>query len=69
MKLSDEDLNALTHALFDEADDDGSGAITFEELVGELQKHPGVMDNLTIRQDPSLFYCGPCHLRGAYFTK
>ncbi|ELU05067.1 hypothetical protein CAPTEDRAFT_147619 [Capitella teleta] len=48
MKLSEESLHALTMALFESADDDDSGEITFEELVGELSKHPGVMDNLTI---------------------
>ena len=49
MQLSEEDLQDLTDALFDDADEDGSGAITFDELVGELQKYPEVMDNLTIR--------------------
>ena len=47
--LSDENLEALTDALFDDADTDKSGSITFEELKCQLEKHPGVMNNLTIR--------------------
>ena len=57
MQLSDEDLQDLTDALFDEADEDGSGAITFEELVGELEKFPGVMENLTMRYIFKKFNC------------
>ena len=49
MQLSDEDLQALTDALFDDADEDGSGSITFEELVTQLEKYPGIMENLTMR--------------------
>ena len=49
MKLSDEDINDLTRALFNEADEDGSGEITFEELVAELDKYPDIRDNLTMR--------------------
>ena len=49
LKLSDEDLNELTRALFEEADEDGSGEITFEELSAELDKYPDVRDNLTMR--------------------
>ncbi len=49
MQISDDDMQELTDALFDDADEDGSGAITFEELVGELEKYPAVMDNLTMR--------------------
>ena len=48
MKLSDKDINDLTQALFDDADTDQSGSISFEELVAELDKHPGVRDNLTM---------------------
>ncbi|XP_070178601.1 NADPH oxidase 5-like isoform X2 [Littorina saxatilis] len=46
--LSEENLESLTDALFDDADTDGSGSITFEELKCQLEKHPGVMQNLTI---------------------
>lgn len=36
-------------ALFESADKDNSGAITFEELKAELETFPEVMENLTIR--------------------
>ena len=49
LRFSADKLNELTKALFDDADIDGSGTITFEELQGELAKHPGVVENLTIR--------------------
>ena len=49
LRFSEDKLNELTKALFDDADTDGSGAITFEELQSELAKHPGVVENLTIR--------------------
>ena len=48
LKLSEENLDALTTALFTEADVDGSGLINFDELVTELQKHPEVMNNLSM---------------------
>lgn len=49
LSLSEEDLDDLTDVLFDAADEDNSGSITFEELKAELEKHPGVIENLTIR--------------------
>ncbi|KAL4701712.1 hypothetical protein H8959_015716, partial [Pygathrix nigripes] len=48
ISLPDEKLDQLTLALFESADKDGNGAITFEELRDELQRFPGVMENLTI---------------------
>lgn len=51
LTLSEEDLDDLTDVLFDAADEDNSGSITFEELKAELEKHPGVIENLTIRSD------------------
>ncbi|XP_046504942.1 NADPH oxidase 5-like [Equus quagga] len=48
ISLPDEKLDQLTLALFESADKDCSGAITFEELRDELQRFPGVMENLTI---------------------
>ncbi|XP_052261519.1 NADPH oxidase 5-like isoform X2 [Dreissena polymorpha] len=48
LSLTDENLADLTDALFDTADEDESGTITFEELRNELEKHPGVIENLTI---------------------
>ncbi|XP_036130383.1 NADPH oxidase 5 [Molossus molossus] len=48
ISLPDEKLDQLTLALFESADKDCSGDITFEELRDELQRFPGVMENLTI---------------------
>ncbi|XP_049761768.1 NADPH oxidase 5 isoform X1 [Elephas maximus indicus] len=48
ISLPDEKLDQLTLALFESADKDGSGTITFDELRDELQGFPGVMENLTI---------------------
>lgn len=42
-------LDDLARALFEAADKDGSGSITFEELRAELEAFPGVMENLSIR--------------------
>ncbi|KAK3594669.1 hypothetical protein CHS0354_016334 [Potamilus streckersoni] len=48
LSLTEENLDNLTDALFESADEDGSGTITFEELNAELDKHPGLLENLTI---------------------
>ncbi|NXI41542.1 NOX5 oxidase, partial [Galbula dea] len=46
--LPEERLQDLTLALFEAADKDHSGSITFEELQEELEAFPEVMENLTI---------------------
>ncbi|KAI4540170.1 hypothetical protein MG293_009211 [Ovis ammon polii] len=48
ISLPEEKLDQLTLALFESADKDCSGTITFEELRDELQCFPEVMENLTI---------------------
>ncbi|XP_042560399.1 NADPH oxidase 5 [Clupea harengus] len=48
ISLPDEKLDDLTLALFESADKDNSGFITFEELKAELETFPEVMENLTI---------------------
>ncbi|XP_069102288.1 NADPH oxidase 5-like isoform X2 [Argopecten irradians] len=48
LSISEENMDALTDILFDSADEDNSGSISFEELKAELEKHPGVLENLTI---------------------
>ncbi|XP_075995787.1 NADPH oxidase 5 isoform X2 [Genypterus blacodes] len=48
ISLPEEKLDDLTLALFESADKDNSGSITFEELKAELEKFPEVMENLTI---------------------
>lgn len=52
ISLPEEKLDQLTLALFESADKDCSGTITFDELRDELQRFPGVMENLTIRYGP-----------------
>lgn len=49
LSLTEENIEDLTDVLFDSADTDESGSVTFEELQAELEKHPGVIENLTIR--------------------
>uniref|UniRef100_A0A674BA28 NADPH oxidase 5 n=1 Tax=Salmo trutta TaxID=8032 RepID=A0A674BA28_SALTR len=48
ISLPEEKLDDLTLALFESADKDNSGSITFEELKAELENFPEVMENLTI---------------------
>ncbi|KAH0620117.1 hypothetical protein JD844_014733 [Phrynosoma platyrhinos] len=48
ISLPEKKLDDLTEALFESADSDRSGAITFEELRAELELFPEVMENLTI---------------------
>ncbi|XP_077173409.1 NADPH oxidase 5 isoform X7 [Paroedura picta] len=48
ISLPEEKLDDLTQALFESADADHNGSITFEELKRELERFPGVMENLTI---------------------
>ncbi|KAM9714585.1 NADPH oxidase 5 [Dama dama] len=48
ISLPQEKLDQLALALFESADKDCSGTITFEELRDELQRVPEVMENLTI---------------------
>ncbi|KAM9093645.1 LOW QUALITY PROTEIN: NADPH oxidase 5-like [Megaptera novaeangliae] len=48
ISLPEEKQDQLTLALFKLADKDCSGVIPFDELRDELQRFPGVMENLTI---------------------
>ena len=48
LQLSASVLDDLTDALFEAADEDDSGTISFEELRQELEKYPDVMENMTI---------------------
>ncbi|KAB0375271.1 hypothetical protein FD755_013763 [Muntiacus reevesi] len=48
ISLPQEKLDQLALVLFESADKDCSGTITFEELRDELQRFPEVMENLTI---------------------
>lgn len=51
MKFSDEQIEDLTIALFEDADQGNRGAITFEALKRQLEKHDGLLENLSIRFD------------------
>lgn len=55
MKFSDEQIEDLTLALFEDADQGNRGAITFEALKKQLEKHDGLLENLTIRLDKELY--------------
>ena len=55
MKFSDEQIEDLTIALFEDADQASRGAITFEDLKCQLEKHGGLLENLSIRYLISLF--------------
>ncbi|XP_048251235.1 NADPH oxidase 5-like isoform X1 [Haliotis rufescens] len=48
VKLGEEELDMLTQALFEEADEDNSGQITIDELSAVIQKNPGVKENLSV---------------------
>lgn len=49
LKLSEEDLENLSTVLFESADTKKSGNITFEDFRRELERHPGVVENLSLR--------------------
>ena len=49
MTLETGALDSLTQALFEMADTDQSGSISFNELYAVLEQYPEVMDNLTFR--------------------
>lgn len=49
MKFSDEQIEDLTLALFEDADTQRTGAITYESLKAQLEKHDGLLENLSIR--------------------
>eukprot|EP01027_Heterolobosea_sp_BB2_P002825 GEZU01004239.1.p1 GENE.GEZU01004239.1~~GEZU01004239.1.p1 ORF type:complete len:136 (+),score=42.84 GEZU01004239.1:592-999(+) len=46
--LTTEQLSSLVDGTFAEADTDGDGKITFEEYKKLVQKHPGMISNMTI---------------------
>ncbi|XP_011305289.1 NADPH oxidase 5 [Fopius arisanus] len=51
MKFSDEQIEDLTLALFEDADQGNRGAITFAALKKQLEKHEGLLENLSISID------------------
>lgn len=66
MKFSDEQIEDLTIALFEDADQSNRGAITFEALKRQLEKHDGLLENLSIRLDRKItiyIYIHTTHLQ------
>ncbi|XP_045762856.1 NADPH oxidase 5 isoform X1 [Maniola jurtina] len=51
MQFSDEQLLDLTSAMFEDADTEQRGAITYEALRDQLNKHGGLLENLSISID------------------
>ncbi|GFG34772.1 hypothetical protein Cfor_05500, partial [Coptotermes formosanus] len=51
MKFSEEQIDDLTMALFEDADPDNRGTITYEALKNQLEKHGGLLENLSISID------------------
>ncbi|XP_017753106.1 PREDICTED: NADPH oxidase 5, partial [Eufriesea mexicana] len=51
IQFSEEQIEELTIALFDDADQANRGAITFEGLKKQLEKHGGLLENLSISID------------------
>ncbi|XP_024085279.1 NADPH oxidase 5 [Cimex lectularius] len=51
MRFSEEQIDDLTMALFEDADAESRGAITYESLKNQLEKHGGLLQNLTISID------------------
>lgn len=49
MQFSDEQLLHLTSAMFEDADAEKRGAITYEALKKQLGNHEGLLENLSIR--------------------
>lgn len=49
MIFSEEQIKGLTMALFADADQCNRGAITFEAMKTQLERHEGLLENLTIR--------------------
>uniref|UniRef100_A0A1B6DLA4 NAD(P)H oxidase (H(2)O(2)-forming) n=1 Tax=Clastoptera arizonana TaxID=38151 RepID=A0A1B6DLA4_9HEMI len=51
MQFSEEQIDDLTMALFEDADVASRGAITYEALKNQLEKHGGLLENLSISID------------------
>lgn len=49
MRFSEEQIDDLTNALFEDADSESRGAITYDALKNQLNKHGGLLENLSIR--------------------
>lgn len=48
MEFSEDQIEDLTSAMFEDADPHNSGEITYEALKNQLNKHGGLLENLSI---------------------
>ncbi|XP_021366817.1 NADPH oxidase 5-like isoform X2 [Mizuhopecten yessoensis] len=48
LTLGEDKLEKMTDAIFESADTDNSGELSFDELKAELEQYPGVMENLSM---------------------
>ncbi|KAL1512799.1 hypothetical protein ABEB36_002327 [Hypothenemus hampei] len=51
MQFSEEQIEDLTMAMFEDADSNNRGTITYEALKSQLEKHGGLLENLSISID------------------
>ncbi|XP_044737262.1 NADPH oxidase 5-like [Chrysoperla carnea] len=51
MQFSEDQIDDLTFAMFEDADPTNRGAITYEALKNQLEKHGGLLENLSISID------------------
>ena len=64
LKFTDDQLNQLTQVLYDDAVSNGSSfinaneGIRFDQLKTQMEKHPGLLENLSIRFRPSIVIFG-----------
>ena len=49
MTFSEEHLDELTEALYEDANPDGLDGITYEQLRGQMEKHEGLLESLSIK--------------------
>jgi NADPH oxidase 5 len=49
MKFSEEHLDDLTGALYEDANPEGTDGISFEQLKAQLEKHNGLLENMSIK--------------------
>lgn len=49
LRFSEDQIDDLTIALFEDADAENRGAITYEAMKSQMEKHGGLLENLSIR--------------------
>lgn len=55
LKISDADLDKLAMTLFNAADVENSGTVTFDKFMAHLEKQPAVLANLNIGYVSAVF--------------